>query len=97
MKSFTKRIAAAFLFVLLIAGKSNGETSIPAVQGTIDATHWNLVSTLALNGYWAFYDQQLLTPAECFPFKGAYTAFPTSFEESRASKNGQAMPPMRYA
>jgi len=89
MKSFTKRIAAAFLFVLLIAVKSNGETSIPAVQGTIDATHWEGKGSFALNGYWAFYDQQLLTPAECFPFKGTYTAFPASFEQSRASKNGQ--------
>jgi len=88
MKSFTKRIAAAFLFVLLIAGKSNGETSIPAVRGTIDATHWDLQTPFALNGYWAFYDQQLLTPAECFPFRGTYTVFPSSFADSRASKSG---------
>lgn len=89
MDSFIKRIGTTILLILLLAGKGDGGISIPVVQGTIDATTWDFNKTLALNGYWAFFDQQLLTPAECFPVHRRYTLFPGTFDESKASHSGQ--------
>lgn len=89
MNSFSERIAPAILLLVLFAVKGYGETGIPAVHGTIDARQWDFSKALALNGYWAFYDQQLLTPSESFPFKGTYTSFPGTWNDGRPSKSGQ--------
>lgn len=52
-----------------------------SANGVIDAHHWKInESSLALNGFCKFYDNQLLTPTECKTAVGSVSEFPSLFK-----------------
>lgn len=81
-----------FLLVLLLIGVKTSIIAQPASQqGLLDGTNFDFKNDrLPLSGEWLYFEDQLISPAEAFSSKNAFSYFPQVWNEIKKSGQGYA-------
>jgi hypothetical protein len=79
------RVVAVLLFGF---GVNTGLASPPVDKGVLNLQQESFEEKISLNGHWLFFEQQLLTPAQCQQQRGSVVHFPQTWNSLRSDGTG---------